>query len=738
MVPSDARRPRSTVVQQVASVGILALLPLLAYAIGLLLLGLRADGDSRARFLHEVAETQVHALRLRLDAYADLLEFTAGRAQAYGDRNIRGCNEFFESMTASLNWMVGGGRIGPDGIQVCGSPTARLETAVADRAHFLRAAAGAPLVISPSVVSRATGEPTVYLARRLEDRDGVFAGVVQFAVRPEALTEVLLPAAGGQIQVRLVDRNGAPVAHVAAPGRTSAQAPLIALVPSMTETRRIRFRDVDIGYLTVSAPVAAFDSPVQRWGGYALGGFLVAALSSGLLGLLLLRRSVVADARGLEAMVRAAARHPDRISVPRLRTREHSDAARAFAGALRSLRSQQRVLESVAETLRVRSLQLEEAHRLARIGAWTCDPDSGRLDLTVEAAAMLGLRPGERLSVDDFVGLVPEPDRQRLQAALAAACNQGRPLDLVHRVHRGDGSLLRLHQRARLLEDEQGRILLQGSAQDVTEIEASREQAAIFEAALGATDDAVLIGTVGVEHPDAVHVVWANAAIARLTGLPRESFLGPDSAIRALAKIDEVQQQRVIDSLRAGAASCSELDFVGPDGQQVWLEMLVSPILGHEDGILYWVAVGRDATERRADAQRLRASEARYRHLFDDHPLPLWIYDLETMEIVDANRTACEAFGYRREEFVAMRISDLVPPECSAELTQARRAVLDAGAYGGMLWFRHRDGSRRRVEVHGTTTVIDGRRLRIISPIERGMTPAQGTAPSGSPSGDST
>ena len=703
--------------QQVASVGILALLPLLAYLVALLLFSFRAEEDGRAQLLKEVAETQVQALQLRLAGFADLLDLAAAQLRESGAAAGPDCSALFERLARTQKWIVGGGYAAADGSYRCAAPPERLSLSVAHRSHFAEAAAGARLVVSAGIISRVTGQPTVFLARRLEDEAGRFAGIVQFAVHPEALTEVLLPASGGPIQVRLVGVNGAPVASS---GGAPAAAPLHGDAPSAerSETRRVLFRDVEVGFLTVSAPDDAFESPIRRWGTLSLGGFALAALASGLLGIGLLRRSLLADSRALDEMVRTAARDPEAVRVPDFRTRESSDAARAFVGVLRRLRSQQRVLESVAQTLRARSAELEQAQRLARLGAWELDPVSARFDCSPEVLDLLGLPLETSLGLDDLIAMTPESDRDRVRCAFEAALSGARSLDLVHRIVAPDGRVCRIQQRAPARLGAEA-VRLKGTAQDVTDLESSREQARLFEAALGGTDDIVVIGELGPDASSPSDVVWVNAALQRLVGLEREVLVGPGSPLFGHAAIDPQRRQGIVEALLRGEASRTEISLTRADGARAWYELHISPIVGRAGAIRHWVAVGRDTTERRTAEQRVRASEARYRHLFDDHPLPLWIYEVESAAIIDVNRAAGEAFGYSREEFLSMRIFDLIPPEHRDELDLARREVLGGGEYAGALWFRRRDGTLRRVEVHGANTLMDGRRMRIISPVDR-------------------
>ncbi|MBV9132640.1 MAG: PAS domain-containing protein, partial [Chloroflexi bacterium] len=45
-----------------------------------------------------------------------------------------------------------------------------------------------------------------------------------------------------------------------------------------------------------------------------------------------------------------------------------------------------------------------------------------------------------------------------------------------------------------------------------------------------------------------------------------------------------------------------------------------------------------------------------FRLLFQHHPEPMWIYDLDTLRFLDVNNAAVEQYGYSREEFAQMTI----------------------------------------------------------------------------------
>jgi diguanylate cyclase (GGDEF)-like protein/PAS domain S-box-containing protein len=100
----------------------------------------------------------------------------------------------------------------------------------------------------------------------------------------------------------------------------------------------------------------------------------------------------------------------------------------------------------------------------------------------------------------------------------------------------------------------------------------------------------------------------------------------------------------------------------------------------------------------------------RYRILFDGNKAVELLIDTQTGAIVDANQAAVAYYGYRREELLARRISDintLSEQELAAEMAAAQTERRSH------FFFRHRlaNGAIRHVEVHSGPLHIAGRPL---------------------------
>ncbi len=130
------------------------------------------------------------------------------------------------------------------------------------------------------------------------------------------------------------------------------------------------------------------------------------------------------------------------------------------------------------------------------------------------------------------------------------------------------------------------------------------------------------------------------------------------------------------------------------------------------------LAHARDAAvAARAAAEALRArteaSEGLARQLFALSPLPKWVYDAETLAFLDVNDAAVRRYGYAREEFLAMTIRDIRPPEDVPRMLAVARAPHPTGQFGGVFHHRTKAGELLEVEVFLRDVEHHGRRAVI-------------------------
>ncbi len=84
--------------------------------------------------------------------------------------------------------------------------------------------------------------------------------------------------------------------------------------------------------------------------------------------------------------------------------------------------------------------------------------------------------------------------------------------------------------------------------------------------------------------------------------------------------------------------------------------------------------------------------------LFDAVPASMWVLDALTLRFLDVNAFAINAYGYTRDEFLSMRVTDLHPPDAERENAVARSSRVGFTFRGEFqhLW---RDGTIRHVSL---------------------------------------
>jgi len=119
-------------------------------------------------------------------------------------------------------------------------------------------------------------------------------------------------------------------------------------------------------------------------------------------------------------------------------------------------------------------------------------------------------------------------------------------------------------------------------------------------------------------------------------------------------------------------------------------------------------------TVAQKQTESVRASEERYRLLFENNPHPMWVYDAETLSFLAVNEAAIYHYGYSREEFLTMTIKDIRPaadvPVLLESLTPGFSGLDEAGVW------RHRKKDGQIIEVEITSHTVDfaGRPAEIV------------------------
>jgi len=207
-------------------------------------------------------------------------------------------------------------------------------------------------------------------------------------------------------------------------------------------------------------------------------------------------------------------------------------------------------------------------------------------------------------------------------------------------------------------------------------------------------------------------VDW-TAQGARLLGLPATKTSTTLHEFGAMIHPDDLAG--VLAQYRTALATRKPFvhDFrvVPPDGKVRWLA--ARGAVSHDRSRVAGTVV--DITSQREAQRRLEASKRNFRNLFERNPLPFWVFDAETLRFLEVNRAAIQQYGYSRDEFLAMTILDIRPPEFREPVLAEVHDTSSPKWKSTRTWqHRRKDGSTLEVTIHTSDIVFRGRPARLI------------------------
>lgn len=132
--------------------------------------------------------------------------------------------------------------------------------------------------------------------------------------------------------------------------------------------------------------------------------------------------------------------------------------------------------------------------------------------------------------------------------------------------------------------------------------------------------------------------------------------------------------------------------------------------------VLKMIGSTQDISKLKQNEIELSEAKKRYSELFHLSPLPMWVYDIETLEFLDVNDSAIKHYGYSKEEFMRLTLKDIRPkedlPAFKEQLNLAKKTPYEF--MSGV--FRHikKNGDIIDVDVQSNYIQYKGRNARVI------------------------
>ncbi|MGA2030506.1 MAG: PAS domain S-box protein, partial [Verrucomicrobiota bacterium] len=258
------------------------------------------------------------------------------------------------------------------------------------------------------------------------------------------------------------------------------------------------------------------------------------------------------------------------------------------------------------------------------------------------------------------------------------------------------------------LKDSSGKIIGASKiAHDITGRKQAETSLSLFRSLIDQSSDGIEI-----IDPETGRFLDVNETTCQRLGYKREELLSmnvPD--IEAVA-VDSSSWRKVAEEIRHDGFKIIEGRHKRKDGSTFPVEVSVRCIKLDRD---YLIAAVRDITERKQAEEAQRASEARYRILFEYAPDGIVIVDSKGYYL-DVNASICRMLGYTRDEFIGLNATDIVAPAEIPHIGQALDVINTKSDYHREWQFRRKDGSVFAVDTIAAA-MPDGNLLAMIRDI---------------------
>lgn len=307
--------------------------------------------------------------------------------------------------------------------------------------------------------------------------------------------------------------------------------------------------------------------------------------------------------------------------------------------------------------------RLQAAVELAQLGIVAVDYETEIVDLSPHAAEQFGFESERRITRRQLHSRFHPDDVENLNKLIRQSLNPdgNHCFAVEHRVIRPDGSIRWLNVRKQVsFVDGKAHSAVVVTA-DVTfrrdaEARLREQEMLVREAA-----ELAKVGGWGFD-PGTFKADW-TPEVARMYGLPDNEPPELHNAFEFfVAEQRPLLEAAIARAIEEGLPHDLELQLIAANGENKWVRTICRPIV--ESGRVVRVRGSlQDITDRKRVESELRASEERYRMLFESNPHPMWVYDVDTLAFLEVNDAAVQAYGYSREEFLQMSIRDIRPLE---------------------------------------------------------------------------
>lgn len=275
------------------------------------------------------------------------------------------------------------------------------------------------------------------------------------------------------------------------------------------------------------------------------------------------------------------------------------------------------------------------------------------------------------------------------------------------RVIREDGSYAYIHDKGYILRNDENKpVRVIGASSDITQRKLAEEELKKLSLVAKQTSNAVIITDTDEK------ILWVNEAFTRMTEYEPEEVIGkrPGTFLQGPETNPVIVRYMMRKIRNRQSFECDIINY-SKSGRKHWVRIQCQPEFDDTGKLLSFFSIQTEITKEKEAEEALKSSEERYRHLFNNTPGSIFIWDMDSLSILQVNETAVEQYGYSYEEFNQITILDLRPPEEHEKIKAfAKQMKINPGRTGGIWKHLNKAGEEMYMNIVSDQILYKGKK----------------------------
>ncbi len=315
-------------------------------------------------------------------------------------------------------------------------------------------------------------------------------------------------------------------------------------------------------------------------------------------------------------------------------------------------RSQGRILKN--------HFKFKEAQRIARLGSWEWDFQTGKLKWSEEQYRIFGLSREEfNPTMDGYLSFIPDENRHKVKELISLLASGKGVMKLEHEIIRKDGTRIFVYEQGSFMYDKNGNIVgLLGTTQDITDrmqnekrLEDSLKKISDYKYALDNSSDISITDSKGI-------IIYANERFCKISGYNSDELIGKNHRILNSGYHTKEFWAEFWATLSQGKIFRGEVRNKARDGSFFWCDVTVVPIMSDEGKPVQFIAMRADITERKEAEEELNQAESMLRSIIENSADGIY-QSTPQGRFIMANPAMAKLFGYASPKELIEDISNI-------------------------------------------------------------------------------